>query len=138
MEKRRKIAHLGIAVENIEEAFSFYKDLFQLEHWHDEEVVDQKVKTRFIEVGESHFELLEPTSPDSPIAKFIEKYGRGGIHHVCVDVDDVASELKRMELLGYQLIDKEPRLGAHNCLVAFVHPKSTKGVLLELSQRVPE
>lgn len=136
MEKRRKISHLGIAVENLEDAFSFYKDLFELKNWHDEIVEDQKVKTRFIKVGESHFELLEATSPDSPIAKFIEKNGRGGIHHVCVEVDDVAAELKRLELLGYQLVDREPRKGAHDCLVAFVHPKSTKGVLLELSQKV--
>lgn len=136
MEIKRKIAHIGIAVENLEESFQFYKDLFQLEHWHDELVDDQKVKTRFIEVGESHFELLEATSPDSPIAKFIEKQGRGGIHHICVEVEDIRNELKRMENLGYLLIDKEPRKGAHNCLVAFVHPKSAKGVLLELSQRM--
>ncbi len=136
MEIKRKISHIGIAVENLEESFQFYKDLFQLEQWHDEIVEDQKVKTRFIEVGESHFELLEATSPDSPIAKFIEKQGRGGIHHICVEVEDIRKELKRMETLGYQLIDKEPRKGAHNCLVAFVHPKSSIGVLLELSQKM--
>lgn len=128
-----KIAHIGIAVQSLDESFEFYKDLFELSEWHDEIVEDQKVKTRFIPTGESNIELLEATHPDSPIAKFIEKRGPG-IHHICIDVKDIVAELKKLSAKGYQLIDQVPRKGAYNCLVAFVHPKSTKGVLLELSQ----
>lgn len=101
---------------------------------HFEEIVEQKVKTAFFGVGESKLELLASTSPDGPIGKFIAKQGRGGIHHICVQVEDIEATLKTYKEAGLQLIDEVPRRGAHNKLVAFVHPKSTGGILLELSQ----
>lgn len=130
----KKIDHLGIAVENLDQAVELYTQLLGKGPDHFEEVADQHVKTAFFSVGESNFELLESTSPEGPIGKFIEKQGRGGIHHICVQVDDIEAALKAYQEAGLKLIDSAPRKGAHGKLVAFVHPKSTGGVLLELSQ----
>jgi methylmalonyl-CoA/ethylmalonyl-CoA epimerase len=127
-----KIDHIGVAVKSIEEALMFYEAL-GVKPYHFEEVESQKVKTAFIKVGDTNIELLEATSETSPIAKFIEKKGEG-IHHICYEVEDVAEELEKLKKEGIQLIDNEPKPGAHGKIVAFVHPKSTKGVLTELAQ----
>lgn len=129
-----KIDHIGIAVDNLDKAVALYTVLTGHAPEHFEEVAEQKVKTAFFSVGEANLELLEATAPDSPIAKYIEKNGRGGIHHICVAVKNVAQKLEELKAAGMSLIDEKPRRGAHNKLVAFVHPKSTGGVLVELSQ----
>lgn len=129
-----KIDHLGIAVHSIEAAMPLYTGMLGLELHEIEEVADQKVRTAVFPVGESRIELLEPTSPDSPVAKFLEKRGEG-IHHVALGVDDVAAALAKLKAEGAKLIDEAPRKGAGGALIAFVHPKSTGGVLLELCQR---
>lgn len=128
-----KINHLGIATKGIDEALKFWADSLGLENIHTETVEDQKVRVAMLPVGESRIELLEPTSDDSPISKFLEKRG-GGIHHIAVEVDDIEEALQRLRSQGARLIDEEPRIGAEGCLVAFVHPGSTGGVLLELVQ----
>jgi methylmalonyl-CoA/ethylmalonyl-CoA epimerase len=128
-----KINHLGIATKGIDEALKFWADSLGLENVHTETVEDQKVRVAMLPVGESRIELLEPTSDDSPISKFLEKRG-GGIHHIAVEVDDIKSALERLKSQGARLIDEEPRIGAEGCLVAFVHPGATGGVLLELVQ----
>ena len=126
-----KIDHLGIAVKDMAEAKSAYEALgFKIDFEHD--VPTEKVKTAFITVGESHLELLEPTDPSSVIAKFLEK--RAGLHHVCVLVDDIEKTMAEMKASGAQLLDEKPRIGAGGCRVAFIHPKSAAGVLLELKQ----
>jgi len=130
----KKIDHLGIAVPNLKEALVLYDSLLGKKADHIEEVEDQKVKAAFYEVGGSNLELLEATSPESPIAKFLAK-NRPGIHHLCVEVEDIEAELARLKQQGLQLIDEKPRIGAHGKKVAFVHPKSTGGILLELSQK---
>ena len=130
----KKIDHIGIAVENLDEAVARYTQLLGKGPEHFEEVAEQKVKTAFFAVGESNLELLESTSPEGPIGKFIAKQGRGGIHHLCVEVEDIEATLKAYQEAGLQLIDETPRIGAHGKKVAFVHPKSTGGILLELSQ----
>jgi len=130
----KKIDHIGIAVDSLEKAVPVYTALTGHAPEHFEEVTDQKVKAAFFSVGESNIELLEATSSESPIAKFIEKNGRGGIHHLCVAVDDIIAKIAELKAAGVVLIDEKPRVGAHNKLVAFVHPKSTGGVLIELSQ----
>lgn len=123
--------HIGIAVRSLEAA-KIYKDL-GLEVEHVETVETQRVKTAFLSVGDANLELLEPTSPDSPIAKFIEKRGEG-IHHICLRVDDIEAHLARLKAEGYKLINDAPVPGAHNCRVAFLHPAAGNGVLIELSQ----
>jgi methylmalonyl-CoA/ethylmalonyl-CoA epimerase len=128
-----KINHLGIATKGIDEALKFWGDGLGLENVHIEVVEDQKVRVAMLPVGESRIELLEPTSDDSPISKFLEKRG-GGIHHIAVEVEDIRVSLAELKAKGMRLIDETPRLGAENCLVAFVHPASTGGVLLELIQ----
>ncbi len=128
-----KINHLGIATRGIAEALVFWEDALGLENVHTEVVEDQKVRVAMLPIGESRVELLEPTSEDSPITKFLEKRG-GGIHHIAVEVEDIHASLKRLKEKGFQLIDEAPRVGAENCLVAFVHPKASGGVLLELVQ----
>ena len=126
-----KIDHLGIAVKDMAEAKRAYEALgFRIEAEHD--VPTEKVKTAFIGVGESHLELLEPTDPSSVIAKFLEK--RSGLHHICVLVDDIEKSMAEMKAAGAQLLDLTPRIGAGGCRVAFIHPKSAAGVLLELKQ----
>lgn len=128
-----KINHVGIATKGIDEALKFWSDALGLENVHTEIVEDQKVKVAMLPIGESRIELLEPTSEDSPISKFLEKRG-GGIHHIAVEVDDIAASLKQLKSEGMRLIDQEPRIGAEGCLVAFVHPAAAGGVLLELVQ----
>lgn len=126
-----KIDHLGIAVKNMAEAKRAYEALgFTIEAEHD--VPSEKVKTAFIAVGESHLELLEPTDPSSVIAKFLEK--RSGLHHICLLVDDLEKSMAEMKAAGAQLLDETPRIGAGGCRVAFIHPRSAAGVLLELKQ----
>lgn len=127
------IEHIGIAVKNIEEAIPYYENVLGLKCYNIEEVADQKVKTAFFKVGSTKIELLEPTSPESTIAKFIEKKGEG-VHHIAFAVDNVANALSEAESKGIQLIDKAPRKGAENLNIAFLHPKSTQGVLTELCQ----
>jgi methylmalonyl-CoA/ethylmalonyl-CoA epimerase len=128
-----KIAHIGIAVENIEKWIGFYRDVLGLEYGGSEEVPEQKVRVAFLTIGESSIELLEPTSDDSPIAKFLEKRG-SGIHHIAVEVNDIEAALAQHHDAGAQLIDNTPRIGAHNMKIAFVHPKASGGVLIELCE----
>lgn len=125
------IDHLGIATRQIEEAVDFWRDALGLEVAEVEEVVEQRVRVAMLPIGESRVELLEPTSADSPIAKFLEKRGPG-IHHIAVRVHDIRAALARMKEQGARLIDEQPRTGAGGSLIAFVHPSSTNGVLLEL------
>ena len=129
-----KINHLGIATKGIEEALKFWGDAFGLKSVHTETVEDQKVRVAMLPIGDTRIELLEATSDDSPIAKFIEKRG-GGIHHIAVEVENIEASLAKLKAEGMRLIDETPRLGAENCLVAFVHPSSANGVLLELVQK---
>jgi methylmalonyl-CoA/ethylmalonyl-CoA epimerase len=128
-----KIDHIGIAVNSIDEWIGFYKNVLGLEYTGSEEVAEQKVRVAFLTIGESRIELLEPTSEDSPISKFLEKRG-GGIHHIAVKVSDIEAALKRHQDAGARLIDNEARTGAHGMKIAFVHPKSSGGVLMELCQ----
>ncbi len=128
-----KINHLGIATKGIDEALKFWEDALGLENIHTEVVEDQKVRVAMLPIGESRIELLEPTSEDSPISKFIEKRG-GGIHHIAVEVEDIEAALAKLKAQGMRLIDERPRIGAEGCLVAFVHPSAANGVLLELVQ----
>ena len=126
-----KIEHIGIATRTLDEALGFWRDALGLEVVHTEVVEEQKVRVAMLPVGEPRIELLEPTASDSPVAKFLEKRG-AGIHHVAVRVDDIRAALARLKERGARLIDETPRVGADNCLVAFVHPSSAGGVLLEL------
>jgi len=128
-----KIDHIGIATRGIQDAITFYRDALGLEVGETEEVPGQKVRVAMLAIGESRIELLEATSADSPISRFLEKRGPG-IHHIAVQVDDIRAELSRLQQKGARLIDEVPREGAGGCLVAFVHPSSTGGVLLELVQ----
>ncbi len=128
-----KINHLGIATKGIDEALQFWGDALGLENVHTEIVKDQKVRVAMLPIGEARIELLEPTSDDSPISKFLEKRG-GGIHHIAVEVDDIEASLAKLKSQGMRLIDETPRIGAEGCLVAFVHPAASGGVLLELVQ----
>lgn len=126
----KSIDHLGIAVRNLDESVEYYENALGLHCHGREEVASQKVKTAFFEAGEVHIELLEPTSEDSPIAKFLEKNGEG-IHHVAFAVDDIEGQLKKASENGVRLIHEVPFEGAADKLVAFLHPKSTHGVLTE-------
>lgn len=129
------IEHLGIAVKSLDEAIPYYENILGMKCYSIEEVADQKVKTAFFKVGQTKLELLEPTSEESPIAKFIEKRGEG-IHHLAFAVEDgVANALAEMEYKGVRLIDKAPRKGAEGLNIAFIHPKSTHGVLTEFCEK---
>lgn len=129
------INHIGIAVTNLEEAIETFRKIFQFENVHRETVEDQKIEVASFAVGNVLIELTFPTSPESPIAKFIERNnGKGGLHHIAFESDNVADELVRIAGEGIQLIDKEPRPGAHDMMIAFMHPKSTNGVLTEICQ----
>lgn len=130
-----RLDHIGIAVKSLEAA-KIYEAL-GLTVGHTETVETQKVRTAFLSVGDSNLELLEPTSPDSPIAKFIEKRGEG-IHHICLRVDDIEAHLARLKAEGYRLINEAPVPGAHGCRVAFLHPAAGNGVLIELSEKAEE
>ncbi len=131
--KLLRINHLGIATTGLAEAMARMARLFGMEADHMEAVPEQKVKTAFFPVGESSLEFLESTDADGPIGKFITKRGPG-IHHVCLEVDDIEAAVKMLVAKGVRMIDEAPRSGAHGCRVAFVHPSETGGVLMELSQ----
>lgn len=128
-----KIEHIGIAVKDLEKSNELFAKLFGKPHYKVEEVEREGVKTSFFENGPNKIELLESTRPDGPIAKFIEKKGEG-IHHIAFAVDDIRAEMKRLQEEGFQLLSDEPKPGADNKLVAFLHPKSSNGVLIELCQ----
>lgn len=129
----KKIEHIGIAVRDAAAVVAAYKAL-GLEAEGQEEVASQKVKVTFIPVGDSNLELLEPTSDDSPVAKFLEQRGEG-IHHIAFSVSDLESAIAKCQQSGLRMIDQSPRQGAHNNLIAFVHPKATNGVLVELCMK---
>lgn len=128
-----KIEHIGIAVKSLSESNELFKKLFNVPHYKIEEVESEGVKTSFFQVGPNKIELLEATAPDSPIAKFVDKKGEG-MQHIAIDVDDILAEMKRLEGEGFILLNKEPKVGADNKLICFLHPKSTNGVLVELCQ----
>jgi methylmalonyl-CoA/ethylmalonyl-CoA epimerase len=128
-----KIEHIGIAVKSIEAANETYAKLLGVEHYKIESVESEKVNTSFFRVGPNKIELLESTDPDGVIAKFIEKKGEG-LHHIAIAVEDVRAEMKRLQEAGFTLLSQEPKLGADNKLICFVHPKNSHGVLLELCQ----
>ncbi len=128
------IDHLGIAVKSLDEAIPYYEKVLGLKLEKREEVASQKVKVAFFHCGEVHIELLEPTSPDSPIAKFLEKNPAGGIHHIAFGTSDINGQLKQASDNGVRLLNEVPFEGAANKLVAFLHPKSTFGVLTEFCQ----
>ncbi|MDP8256053.1 MAG: methylmalonyl-CoA epimerase [Candidatus Alcyoniella australis] len=130
----KRISHLGIATPSIEAARKLYEDLLGLKVEHSEDIAAQKVRTAFLPVGEVNIELLEPLSSEGAIAKYLEKNGRGGMHHICFEVDDIDAELERLKQAGVPLIDEQARAGAHGARVAFLHPKGTHGVLIELAQ----
>ena len=132
-----KLAHVGIAVTNLEESARMFSKLFGVDHVDIEFVEDQKVKIGFFHLQGSSVELTEATAPTSPIAKFIEKHGEG-MHHLSFEVEDILSELKRLKDEGFRLIDETPRIGAGGYWIAFIHPKSTNGVLIEICQKVRE
>ncbi|PKL82200.1 MAG: methylmalonyl-CoA epimerase [Ignavibacteriae bacterium HGW-Ignavibacteriae-3] len=127
------IEHIGIAVKNLDESIKFYEGKLGLKCYAVEEVKDQKVKTAFFMVGQTKIELLESTEPDGPIGKFIERKGEG-LHHIAFAVEDLRNALDEVEALGVELIDKVPRKGAENMDIAFLHPKSTNGILTELCE----
>lgn len=129
----RKISHIGIAVKDLDEAIRFYREALHLKVEGIEEVRDQKVRIAFIPVGESRIELLESTDPEGPVARFITKRGEG-IHHLAFEVDGIEEALQELKGSGVRLIDEKPRIGAHKTKIAFLHPKSTMGVLLELCE----
>jgi len=133
----KKIDHLGIAVKSLDEAIPYYENALGLKCGHREEVPSQKVRTAFFHCGEVHIELLEPTDPESPIAKFLEKNPAGGIHHIAFGTDDVKGQLQQAAGAGVKLIHSEPIDGAAGKLVAFLHPKSTYGVLTEFCMPNP-
>ena len=129
----KKIDHIGVAVNNLEESLHIFKDVLGMKCSGEEEVKEQNVKVAFLPVGESEIELLESTSPDGNIAKYIEKKGEG-IHHIAFEVEDLDVMLKNLQKKGVRLIDKEPRYGAGGARIAFLHPKSTNGILVELCE----
>jgi methylmalonyl-CoA/ethylmalonyl-CoA epimerase len=132
-----KIEHIGIAVKNLKESNDLFSKLFGKPHYKTEEVLSEGVNTSFFQVGENKIELLEATNDDSPIAKFIEKKGEG-IHHIAFDVSDIEEEIQRLKCEGFIVLNETPKKGADNKLVAFLHPKSTNGVLIELCQEIKE
>ncbi|WP_395803626.1 methylmalonyl-CoA epimerase [Daejeonella sp.] len=130
-----KIEHIGIAVKSLKDSSSVYERLLGIASYKKEEVVSEQVITEFFKIGESKIELLEASSPDSPINKFIDKRGEG-IHHIAFAVDDIEKEMLRLKNEGFQLLNDSPKKGADNKLVCFVHPKSSNGVLIELCQEI--
>lgn len=130
----KKLDHIGIAVKSIEEALPLYTDLFGLTLEGIEEVEEQKVKTAFLPIGDTEFELLESKDPEGPIARFIDKKGQG-IQHIALQVENIEEALEKAKRNGIRLIDEKPRYGAGGAKIAFLHPQSTQGVLIELCQR---
>lgn len=128
-----RIEHIGIAVSNLEESVALYEQLLNTPCYKKEKVASEFVETAFFKVGESKIELLEASDPNSAIAKFIAKKGQG-IHHIAYEVENILAEMKRLEALGFELLNKEPKKGADNKLVCFLHPKTSGGVLVELCQ----
>lgn len=131
----KKIEHIGIAVKDLEKSNQLFASLFGNPHYKVEEVASEGVKTSFFKSGPNKIELLQATNPSSPIAKFIEKKGEG-IHHIAFAVDDIVLEIKRLKKEGFIVLNEVPKKGADNKLVAFLHPKSTQGVLIELCQEI--
>lgn len=132
-----KIEHIGIAVKDLETSNALFAQLLGKPHYKIEEVASENVNTSFFQTGESKIELLQATAPESPIAKFIERKGEG-IHHIAFEVADIHSEMKRLQAEGFRLLNEEPKRGADNKLICFLHPKSANGVLVELCQSIPE
>ena len=132
-----KLEHIGIAVKNLKDSNQLFEQIFGMSSYKVETVESENVSTSFFKVGESKVELLEATDPDSAIAKFIEKKGEG-MHHLAFEVEDIHAEMKRLSTEGFQLINKEPKKGADNKLVCFLHPKSSNGVLVELCQEIKD
>ena len=130
-----RVEHIGIAVKNINNANELFRKLFGSSHYKVEQVESEGVSTSFFKIGDNKVELLEATSADSPIARFIEKKGEG-IHHIALEVDDIYKEMKRLQAEGFTVLSAEPKKGADNKLVCFLHPKSTNGVLIELCQEI--
>jgi methylmalonyl-CoA/ethylmalonyl-CoA epimerase len=130
----KKIDHIAIAVTDLDEEIKRYRDVLGLEFHGAEVVADQKVKVAFFSVGDVHIELTAPTEEDSPVGKFIAKRG-AGIHHIAYEVDDLGAQIKAFQEKDIKMIDSEPRTGAGNCKIAFAHPKSFSGVLVELKQK---
>jgi methylmalonyl-CoA/ethylmalonyl-CoA epimerase len=128
-----KVDHIGIATHQIDAALALWRDVLGLEVDSTEDVTEQGVRVAMLPIGESHIELLEPLSPETPVGKFLQKRGPG-LHHVAIRVKDIHASLARLKEQGIRLIDEDPRMGAGGCLVAFVHPSSANGVLLELVQ----
>ncbi|HEX9778326.1 MAG TPA: methylmalonyl-CoA epimerase [Geopsychrobacteraceae bacterium] len=128
-----KIDHIGIAVKNLENSIPFYRDQLGMVFEGTEEIAEQRVRVAFLKVGQSRIELLEPTTPDSPVAKFLEKHGEG-IHHLAYEVEDIEQALRDLAAQGVQLVDKLPRQGAHGSRIAFLHPRASGGVLTEICQ----
>ncbi len=133
--KALKIDHLGIAVKSIESAIKFYSEILGLKLEGEEVIADQKVRTAFLPIGDTEVELLESTDPDGPVAKFIDKRGEG-LQHIAFKVEGIDSALRELEARGVRLIDSTPRIGAGNKRIAFLHPKDTFGVLVELSEDI--
>lgn len=129
----RRINHIGVAVTSLDEAIPFYRDSLGMAFMGTEEVAEQKVKVAFLQVGESKIELLEPTSEESPVARFLDKNGPG-IHHIAYEVEDIEAAIGKLEAAGARMIDSIPRNGAHGARIAFIHPKSSRGVLTEICQ----
>jgi len=129
----RKIDHIAIAVRSLESAIKIYGDALGLSGWHIEEVLEQQTRVAVLPIGESRIELLEPTAEDSPVGRFIAKRGEG-LHHICFQVENLGEEMEKIRAAGLRLIDQDPRIGAGGCLIAFLHPSSASGVLIELSQ----
>lgn len=130
-----KIEHIGIAVKSLETSNELFKKLFGTAHYKTEGVASEGVMTSFFQIGPNKIELLEATSSDSPIAKFIEKKGEG-IHHIAFEVDDIEAEMNRLSAEGFTLLNASPKKGADNKLICFLHPKGTNGVLIELCQEI--
>lgn len=131
----KRLTHVGIAVKKLENSSELFSKLLNTNCEHTEEVTEQKVRVSFFRIGDGGIELLEPTGADSPIARFIEKRGEG-VHHLSFEVDDLEAEIARLKQEGFQMIDEKPRVGADAYRVAFLHPKSTNGVLVEISQKM--
>lgn len=129
----KKIEHLGIAVNSIQESVGVFETLLGSSCYKIEEVESEGVKTAFLQIGESKIELLEATNPDSPIAKYLAKKGHG-VHHIAFDTNDIENEIERLSKQGFELIHKSPKDGADGKIIAFLHPKSTEGILIELCQ----